>query len=161
MDASVISQTSKLGADAALAASMTKHAIGNLTGANAQSPEKMKQAAQSFEAFFVGQMMEYMSAGIKADGVTGGGQAEDTWRSMLNQEYGKQIAQSGRLGIANSVMQAMIQLQEKRRKGGSTASSMGDSPDGEMASDADATSDNTQAAATVAGSLARRVSVTA
>src|SRR5579864_2000451 len=98
MDTSLVASTSKLGADAAYAATMTKHAIGQLTGAGAQSPAKMKQAAQSFEAFFVGQMMEYMSAGIKADDVTGGGQAEDTWRSMLNQEYGKQIAQSGRLG---------------------------------------------------------------
>ncbi|HCX15232.1 MAG TPA: chemotactic signal-response protein chel, partial [Rhodospirillaceae bacterium] len=69
----------------------------NSSDANA---EKTQEAAQEFVAFFVGQMMEQMMAGIESDPVFGGGQGEEVWRSMLNQEYGKAIAKSGRLGIA-------------------------------------------------------------
>jgi Rod binding domain-containing protein len=88
------------------------------TAAQAQAPKmnmaKAKEASQQFEAFFVGQMMEYMMAGMKADETFGGGQAEDTWRSMLNQEYGKEIAKSGKLGIADKVLNSMIQTQERQ-----------------------------------------------
>ncbi len=76
--------------------------------------EKVRQAGQDFEAFFVGQMMEQMMAGIESDSMFGGGQGEDVWRSMLNQEYGKEVAKSGRLGIADHVMATMLQAQEER-----------------------------------------------
>ncbi len=82
--------------------------------AAAQSPEKVKETAKKFEAFFVGQMMEYMSAGLKADKTFGGGQAEETWRSLLNQEYGKEISKSGKLGISDMISKEMIKMQEKR-----------------------------------------------
>ena len=76
--------------------------------------EKVRQAGQDFEAFFVGQMMEQMMAGIESDSMFGGGQGEEVWRSMLNQEYGKEVAKTGRLGIADHVMTAMLQAQEQR-----------------------------------------------
>ena len=76
--------------------------------------KKAKATAQQFEGFFVGQMMEHMMAGVEADPIFGGGHGEDMWRSMLNQEYGKEIAKSGKLGIANNVMKAMLQAQEQR-----------------------------------------------
>jgi Rod binding domain-containing protein len=44
----------------------------------------------------------------------GGGYAEEMWRSMLTQEYGKEIAKRGGFGIADSVMAAMIKAQEAR-----------------------------------------------
>jgi len=84
------------------------------SGTNAPNMDKVKSAARQFEGFFVGQMMEYMMAGIHPDSTFGGGQAEETWRSMLNQEYGKEISKSGKLGIADKVMKSMLQAQEKR-----------------------------------------------
>ena len=55
------------------------------------------------------------------------------WRSMMNQEYGKQIVKSGGLGIANQVMASMIKAQEERTNTeqhlkaiGADAESMGD-----------------------------------
>ena len=53
-------------------------------------------------------------AGIESDPVFGGEQGEEMWRSMLNQEYGKEVAKSGRLGIADHVMTAMLKAQEER-----------------------------------------------
>jgi Rod binding domain-containing protein len=113
IDTSAFTQSAMWQAQNAYADSQAAHAA-----AQAQGPKinmaKAKEAAQKFEAFFVGQMMEYMMAGMKADETFGGGQAEDTWRSMLNQEYGKEIAKSGRLGIADKVLNSMIQSQERQ-----------------------------------------------
>ena len=77
-------------------------------------PQRAKDAAKQFEGFFVGQMMEHMMAGVEVNPEFGGGTGEETWRSMLNQEYGKEIAKSGKLGIADNVMKAMLQAQEQR-----------------------------------------------
>ncbi len=73
-----------------------------------------RTAAESFESFFVGQMLEYMTEGLKPDPEFGGGHAEEMWRSMMNQEYGKHIVKSGGLGIANQVMTSMLRAQEER-----------------------------------------------
>ena len=114
IDTSTFTQGAMSQAQAAYANSQAASAAA-LTGTGKKlDMGKVKQAAQQFEAFFVGQMMEYMSEGIKADQTFGGGQAEDTWRSMLNQEYGKEIAKTGQLGIADKVMKSMIAAQEKR-----------------------------------------------
>ncbi len=120
--------------------------------------DKTKEAAKQFEGFFVGQMMEYMSAGLKADGVFGGGQAEETWRSLLNQEYGKEIAKSGKLNIADSVMKSMLQMQEKRTQAQSATQGI-DAGANESVNEADPAMN--AAAAALAGSTARSRSIVA
>jgi Rod binding domain-containing protein len=70
------------------------------------------QAAKDFEAFFLGYMVESMFAGIKTDGPFGGGPGEKAFRSLLNQEYGKAIAQAGGLGIADAVKLEILKAQE-------------------------------------------------
>jgi Rod binding domain-containing protein len=86
-----------------------------LAGAGA-SPDGRKaaahKAAQDFEAFFASQMIESMSAGIKSNAMFGGGQGEQIYRSMLNQEYGKTLAKHGGLGIAPAVEREMLRMQE-------------------------------------------------
>jgi Rod binding domain-containing protein len=105
-------------AQAAAAASLQSRASKL---ANAQSPEKIRETAEKFEAFFIGQMMEYMAAGIKTDETFGGGHAEQTWRSLLNQEYGKEIAKTGRLGVSDMIGKEMLKMQEQRSKAAETA----------------------------------------
>jgi Rod binding domain-containing protein len=146
MDANALITATKEAAQANYATAMQTRASANLTGA--QTPAKVREAAQKFEAFFVGQMMEYMSAGIKADDTFGGGQAEETWRSMLNQEYGKEIAKSGRLGIADMIGKEMLKMQEKR-SAAATAQTAAPAPD---AADAEPTAAHS---AIVAASVAR------
>jgi len=75
--------------------------------------EKLEKAAQEFEAVFISEMMKPMFAGIKTDGTFGGGKGEEVFRSMLVQEYGKNIAQTRSLGIADHIKAAMIQMQEQ------------------------------------------------
>lgn len=69
-------------------------------------------AAKEFEAVFISQMIGHMFNGIETDPVFGGGEAEDTWRSMMTDEYGKQISRTGGIGLSDSLTQAMIKLQE-------------------------------------------------
>ncbi|MDX2223528.1 MAG: rod-binding protein [Rhodospirillaceae bacterium] len=88
---------------------------------DAKDAGKVRAAAQEFEAFFIGQMMQHMWTDVGVDPEFGGGHAEEMWRSMLTQEYGKEIAKRGGFGIADQVMAAMIKAQEERSQAGDPA----------------------------------------
>jgi Rod binding domain-containing protein len=78
-----------------------------------QSAEKRaRETARQFETMFVTQMLEHMSSGLKADGNFGGGGAETIHRSMLNEEYAKQIVKRGGIGIADGIYREMLRMQE-------------------------------------------------
>ena len=81
--------------------------------ANGLDEKGARTAADNFESFFVGQMLEYMTQGVEVDPEFGGGHAEDMWRSMMNQEYGKHIVKSGGLGISKQVMDSLLKAQEE------------------------------------------------
>jgi flagellar protein FlgJ len=70
-----------------------------------------EEAARQFESVFLSKMLEGMSTGLSGS-VLSGGQAEDTWRSFMNDEYAKLISRSGGVGVADAVMKAMIGVQE-------------------------------------------------
>lgn len=80
------------------------------------SPKNMaalKKAGQDFEAQFLSQMLGHMFEGIKSDKMFGGGQAEEVYKSLMVDEYGKSIAKAGGIGIANQVVRSvMLQFQE-------------------------------------------------
>lgn len=71
-----------------------------------------RKTANDFEAMFLTQMLEHMSAGIKTDGPFGGGQGEEMFRSLLNQEYAGALAKKGGIGIADAVYRQILALQE-------------------------------------------------
>ena len=73
---------------------------------------KAQEAATDFEAFFLSRMMESMFDGVSTNGLFGGGHAEKIYRSLLLDEYGKTMAKTGNIGIADSVMAAIIKMQE-------------------------------------------------
>lgn len=79
----------------------------------AKSPEMVDKAAKEFESFFLSQMLDQISSGISSDGMFGGGHAEKVFKGLLNQEYGKAIAQSGGVGIADMVKVEMLRMQEQ------------------------------------------------
>jgi len=72
---------------------------------------KTYKAAQEFESVFLAQTVAQMHVGVTADGPFSGGFAEETYKSLLYQEIGRQMAASGGVGIANAVYQEMIKLQ--------------------------------------------------
>ncbi|MCW5699728.1 MAG: rod-binding protein [Rhodospirillales bacterium] len=98
----------------ALQASTAMHAgtgkVPNLAKSN--DPARIREVAQEFEAVFLAQMLQPMFAGLGAEKPFGGGMAEDMWRSMLAEEYGKSIAAAGGVGIADEVAREMLKMQE-------------------------------------------------
>ncbi|MAF97240.1 MAG: flagellar biosynthesis protein FlgJ [Micavibrio sp.] len=73
--------------------------------------EKSTEAAKEFEAVFIAEMMKPMFEGISTDGPFGGGKGEEVFRSLLLQEYGKMISQTGSIGLSDEVRSAMIDMQ--------------------------------------------------
>ncbi len=71
-----------------------------------------RATAEEFEAVFIAQMMSHMFAGISTDGPFSGGQAEQVYRSMMVNEYGRLATASGGIGIADQVMSEILKLQE-------------------------------------------------
>jgi Rod binding domain-containing protein len=96
--------------------SIAKNASDNAARkANApQNMDEINAAAEELEAVFLSEMLGHMFKGVEVDPMFGGGQSEDIYRSMLNQEYGKIITEAGGIGLADSIKAEMIKLQEGR-----------------------------------------------
>ena len=73
---------------------------------------KAREAAESFESFFLTQVLDTMFAGIETDGPFGGGTEEKQWRSMLNEQFATAIAKSGGIGIADQLYRQILAIQE-------------------------------------------------
>jgi flagellar protein FlgJ len=84
---------------------------------DAQQLAKAEEAAKEFEAVFISEMMKPMFEGISTDGAFGGGKGEEVFRSMLLQEYGKLMAQSNSIGLADQVKQQIILMQAQAENG--------------------------------------------
>lgn len=76
------------------------------------SPERIRQIAEDFESFFLGQMLQPMFASINPAPPFGGGHSEKIWRSMMVDEMGKSMAKAGGIGLADSIQREMLRLQE-------------------------------------------------
>jgi len=74
--------------------------------------DRLDAVAKDFEAMFVTEMMKPMFEQIKPDERFGGGKGEEIFRGMMLQEYGKMMAETGQIGIADSVKQELIRMQE-------------------------------------------------
>ena len=79
---------------------------------NIRNLDQARSVAQDFEAFFLGQMLQPMFANLSAEEPFGGGSAEETWRSLQVDEYGKAIARAGGIGIADMVFREILKAQE-------------------------------------------------
>lgn len=79
------------------------------------SEREAKKAGTDFEAMFLGQMLNHMTAGLKTDKTFGGGHGETTFRSFLNEEYARQMVKSGSVGIADAITRELLRQQEARR----------------------------------------------
>lgn len=98
-------------------------ATSALLQANATAPSvsrdlaKAEKSAEDFEAFFLTKMMETMFDGVSTEGMFGGGHAEKIYRSMLLDEYGKEMAKVGSVGVKQSVMRSILEMQEMASQG--------------------------------------------
>ncbi|MBU1176576.1 MAG: rod-binding protein [Alphaproteobacteria bacterium] len=83
--------------------------------AYARDPQQLsaiRKQATELEGVFLNTLVKQMMSGIETDGAFGGGQAEETWRSMQSEFLADQIAQSGGIGLADDIMRTLLQQQE-------------------------------------------------
>jgi peptidoglycan hydrolase FlgJ len=81
---------------------------------------KAKATATDFEAMFLNSMFSQMTAGLKGEGPFGDTPSTGVWRSMLTEQYSKQFAKAGGVGISNEVYRTLILTQAKAAKQGDT-----------------------------------------
>jgi len=74
---------------------------------------RMRETAEAFEASFLAQMLKPMFEGLKTDGMFGGGQGEETWRSFMIEAMAKQTVKAGGIGLADQVVAQMLKMQEQ------------------------------------------------
>jgi len=108
MDASLANSLNLIAAQGTQQAAKAPNAGNSISSA--------KKAAEDFESVFLTSMLESMFEGVKTDGPYGGGSSEKTYRSLLINEYAKQISQSGGLGISEQITRDLIALQEGAQK---------------------------------------------
>lgn len=70
------------------------------------------RAAQDFETQFISAMTQSMFEGVTTDGPFDGGQGESVFRSMLVEQYSKEITRAGGIGLADQVYREILKLQE-------------------------------------------------
>jgi Rod binding domain-containing protein len=71
-----------------------------------------KKVAEQFEGVLMSQMLNGMFEGIKTDGMFGGGEGEEMFRSLMIDEYGKQIAKQGGMGLTSAITRQLLSHQE-------------------------------------------------
>jgi flagellar protein FlgJ len=97
--------------NALLQASQSGSSQSNKSLRDAKNAKEVEQAAIDFEAVFISEMMKPMFDGIEAEAPFHGGQGEEIFKSMITQEYGKLISQSGSIGVSHAVKDMMIKMQ--------------------------------------------------
>jgi flagellar protein FlgJ len=74
-----------------------------------------KKAASQFESVFISQFLGSMFEGVSSDGPFGGGQGEQMFRSLMLDEYGKQMEAQGGFGLSAAITKQLLHAQESGR----------------------------------------------
>lgn len=89
--------------------------VNALTNGHIKTKEEAVKAGNEFESMFLGQMLNQMFAGIETNEMFGGGHGETMMRSMLVEEYAKQMNRAGGIGIADAVTREILKIQEGQK----------------------------------------------
>lgn len=76
------------------------------------SRAEIAKTAEEFEAVFLGEMSKLMLESVDMGDEFSGGHAEQIFRGVLAEKLGAEIARRGGVGLAPSVMEQMIKMQE-------------------------------------------------
>ncbi|MBP3127957.1 chemotactic signal-response protein chel [Thalassospira sp. ER-Se-21-Dark] len=83
-----------------------------LTDGHIKTEAQARKAGEEFESMFLGQMLSHMFAGLETNEMFGGGHGETMMRSMLVDEYAKEMSRAGGIGIADAVTREILKVQE-------------------------------------------------
>ena len=72
---------------------------------------KAAAVSKEYESVFISQFLGSMFSGIATDGITGGGQGEEMFRSMMVEQYAKGITAKGGFGLASHMQAELLKHQ--------------------------------------------------
>lgn len=78
-----------------------------------QQQAKAQKTATDFEAMFLNSMFSQMTSSLKGEGPFGDTPGTGVWRSMLTEQYSKNFAKAGGVGVATEVYRTLIMQQAK------------------------------------------------
>ncbi|UDF02578.1 rod-binding protein [Asticcacaulis sp. AND118] len=71
-----------------------------------------KKIGDEFEHMVMSQMLKPMFEGLETDGMFGGGEGEEAFRSFYLDALAGQVVKSGGIGISDQVQKQLLALQE-------------------------------------------------
>ena len=83
-----------------------------LNAASAQKQAQVMKSARDFEAVFSTEMLSPMFEGVGVDPTFGGGHGEEMFKTMLLDQYGKQMAANDSLGMVHQIAGTLLNIQE-------------------------------------------------
>lgn len=84
------------------------------TASKDKNVAKIKETAKNFEAMYMQEMLQHMWDGVGTDKLMGGGRGEEVFRSLMIEQYGKMIADSGQTKISDVLSRQMLRMQEEQ-----------------------------------------------
>jgi Rod binding domain-containing protein len=85
-----------------------------------------KKAAKEFESVFISQFLGGMFEGVQTDGMFGGGEGEQMFRSLMLDQYGKKIADQGGFGLADAITKSLVNRQQQQERAAQLAQAKAD-----------------------------------
>jgi flagellar protein FlgJ len=75
--------------------------------------QQIEESAKDFEAMFMSEMLKPIFESVEVNETFGGGKGEEIFRGFIRDEYAKNYAATGGIGIAALVKEQLIQMQAK------------------------------------------------
>lgn len=88
-------------------------AFSHVAPSPANGMSALEEKARELEGVFLNTLVLEMFKGLESDpALGGGGYGEETWRSMMAEQYANEIAQAGGIGLADQIVASLIETQE-------------------------------------------------
>jgi flagellar protein FlgJ len=91
----------------------SEQVLQRMAAATQGDPEAVNAAAEEFEAVMLTAMLKPIFEGVEISEPFGGGEGEKMWKGLLVEEYAKEMAASGGIGIADQVRSELLRIQEE------------------------------------------------
>jgi|NOAtaT_7_FD_contig_51_395539_length_1886_multi_3_in_0_out_0_2 Rod binding domain-containing protein len=86
--------------------------LGLKARASGMTQDQIEKTAKDFESMFLSQMLEQMFGESVGSEMFGDEQTSEVYKGLVVEQYGKEIARSGGIGIADYVKKELLRLQE-------------------------------------------------
>lgn len=77
-----------------------------------RDPQKIKEAAQQFEAIYIQQVFKEMRKTVPDDGLIERSNADDVYIQLQDAEAAKVMAQQGGIGLADQMLKQLLNIDE-------------------------------------------------